>query len=405
MLKRMGNPEKALKFVHAAGTNGKGSVTYLTASLLSAAGYRVGRFSSPHLHSYLERFTIDGREIEAGDFIDYLDYIKGLARQMEAEGEEHPTEFEILTALAFQYFKDKQVDLAVMEAGLGGVYDSTNVVAPLVSVITSVDYDHTQLLGDTLTEIAENKAGIIKPGIPVVAGILPEEADRVVREEARRQNAPCFDRNLIRVAPYGQPGIEGQEICLDLAGEHMSGVYFGLAGNHQLENLRLSLAVVHLLRDYGFHLSPQILRKTLKSIKFPGRLEVICRNPLVIADAGHNPHAARALADSLNTILGPSRKVLLCGYLDDKDVVGALSYLGENTSKCIVSRPEGDRAEKWYRSAEVWKQLYPEVECHMREDIEKAVELGMELLKEDEYLLITGSFYLLDKARRQFTNA
>ncbi len=401
----MGSPEKDLKFIHVAGTNGKGSVTFITASLLSAAGYRVGRFSSPHLHSYLERFTIDGREINAGQFKEYLDHIQSLADKMVAAGEEHPTEFEVMTALAFQYFKDSEVDLAVIEVGLGGVYDSTNVIIPMVSAITGIDYDHTGVLGKTLAEIAENKAGIIKAKIPVVQGAMSEEARKVIQEKAHIEDAPCFDLDTIKVTPNGQPGIEGQDIDIDFAGLEIAKVHFGIPGDHQLDNLRISLAIIRLLENYAFQVPIPDLRIALTQMKFPGRLEVVSQDPLVIVDAGHNPQAARALSGSLNNILGERKKVLLCGYLDDKDAQEALLPLGINTSKCIVSRPEGERARNWNRVAEVWNKIYPGIECYRQENIENAVQLGLELLTGDEYLLITGSFYLLDRARRKFTNA
>ncbi len=404
LLQLMGSPEKGLKCIHVAGTNGKGSVTFITASLLSAAGYRVGRFSSPHLHSYLERFTIDGREIDAGRFEEYLDYIQSQVDKMIAAGEEHPTEFEVMTALAFQYFKDSEVDLAVIEVGLGGVYDSTNVIIPLVSAITGIDYDHTGVLGKTLAEIAENKAGIIKAKIPVVLGAMDEEARKVILEKAHLEDAPCFDLDTIKVNPHGHPGIEGQDIDIDFAGQEINKVRFGLPGDHQLDNLRISLAIIRLLENYAFVVPIPNLISSLKQIKFPGRMEVVSQDPLVIVDAGHNPQAALALAGSLNKILGERKKVLLCGYLDDKDASGALLHLGVNTSKCIVSRPEGDRARNWVRVAELWNKMYPGIECYRQENIENAVQLGLELLAGDEYLLITGSFYLLDRARRKFTN-
>jgi dihydrofolate synthase/folylpolyglutamate synthase len=404
-LELMGNPEKALKMVHVAGTNGKGSVTYLIASLLSAAGYRVGRFSSPHLHSYTERFTIDGQEIKLPRFKAYLDHIEEQVGQLLRVGKEHPTEFEIMTALAFQYFKDEEVELAVIEVGLGGVYDSTNVITPLVSVISSVGYEHTEVLGSSLEEIAQNKAGIIKTGIPVVIGSMPEEARKIIECQARALNAPCFNLDEIKVTLVRRPDIQGQEIDIDWAGQRIERVHFGLAGNYQLENLRLSLAAIMLLNESGFILTPQVLRDSLSHLKFPGRLEVLSRQPLVIADAAHNPHAAKALGESLNSILGAKKKILLCGYLDDKNAGEALAYLGENTSRCIVSRPESDRASKWNRVADEWNKIYPGTSCYVQEDIEKAVSLGVQLLDREEYLLITGSFYLLDRARRLFTIA
>lgn len=197
LLESMGNPHLKIPCVHIAGTNGKGSTSLLIAAILSCAGYRVGRFTSPHLHSYFERITINGQEIPGSDFVDYLDIIDNCVAHLTARGVEHPTEFEVLTAAAYQYFADQEVDIAVMETGLGGRFDSTNVIVPLLSVITSIDYDHTAILGNTIEEIAYNKAGIIKRKVPVLVGQLPEDALRVVKDYADDLQAPLYYDNEV----------------------------------------------------------------------------------------------------------------------------------------------------------------------------------------------------------------
>jgi len=400
----MGNPEKNLKCVHVAGTNGKGSVSLLIASIISEAGFKVGRFSSPHVHSYLERFTIDGQKISSRQLKDYLDLIQAKIDIMLSEGDEHPTEFEVLTALAFQYFKDNNVDLAVVEVGLGGLYDSTNVIIPLVSVISGIDYDHTSILGKTLQEIAANKAGIIKHKVPVVRGKMNGEAVKVIEEKAALKETIVYPPELVQVIAHGRPGLGGQDVDIYYDGMEIEQVRFALLGDYQLNNLAVSLTAVLVLGQHGYAVSTRDIINVLGRVKFPGRLEVVSQSPLVIVDAGHNPQASSAVAVALQHILPGRNKVLVCGCLDDKDADEILIHLGENTSKCIISRPEGNRSEDWRLVGELWNNIYPEIVCCMEEDIETAVKMALDLLSEDEFLLITGSFYLIDKARQLFVN-
>ncbi|HWP97179.1 MAG TPA: folylpolyglutamate synthase/dihydrofolate synthase family protein [Syntrophomonadaceae bacterium] len=393
LLEAMNNPEKGLKTVHVAGTNGKGSSCWMITSILIKAGYRVGSFLSPHICSYRERITVNGRCIEARDLNHYLDGVLDHVPALLKAGLDHPTEFEILTAMAFEYFRDQKVDIAVVEVGMGGRYDSTNVLTPLVSLITTIDYDHTAFLGSDLAQIAWNKAGIIKPEIPVVTGLLPDIAQTVIEEHCQSLHAPLYSSSMFGVQYHGQPDLS----LVDISGPDLAlrAVPFSLLGDYQLENLCSVLTVLQVLKNQGFSIPPGVIASTLDDLSFPGRMQVLNRQPLVIADAAHNPHGCRALAVSLHSLWPERPRVLVCGMLDDKDVRAALEALGPGTRVCIATRPEGERSGQWERLGSIWQELFPEKELHLVEDPLQACKLAMGILKADEYMLLTGSFYIL----------
>lgn len=399
----MGNPQLQIPCVHVAGTNGKGSTSLLISAILTCAGYRVGRFTSPHLHSYFERITIDGQEIGGCDFNNYLDTIENCIEKMLDHGEEHPTEFEVLTAVAYQYFADQKVDIAVMETGLGGRYDSTNVIEPLLSIITSIDFDHTAVLGNTLEEIAYNKAGIIKRRIPVLIGQLPEPALEVVMGYAADMEAPLYSSSMSRIVAGDLQTLTGQLIDILSPAHSLQQVWFSLPGAFQRENLACAITAVSILEDQGWIVNDQHILDALLNAYIPGRLEMVSRQPLVLVDAAHNPHAARSISRSLHDLLPDRNRVLVCGMVNDKDAWNTLQYLGKNTSRCIITRPQGERGSNWYRVYEAWKELFPDIPVEATENITEAVQQGMGSIKGNEYMLVTGSFYVLDRARRYFT--
>lgn len=401
----MDNPQQDLAAVHIAGTNGKGSTSLFIAEVISQAGYRVGRFTSPHLHSYRERFTINEQEISFEALKRYLDQVEAVIKKRLLQDSEQPTEFEILTAIAFLYFRDEKVDLMVLEVGMGGLFDSTNVIQPVVSVITGIAYDHTAFLGNTIEEIAFNKAGIIKSGVPVVTGIMPEAARQVICQQAFRQNAELVSADSIQMQQNKEPDLNGQSISLKSRYFNIACARFSLLGDYQLNNLACALGAVEVLMEHGFRVEEQHLLNALTAFKMPGRMEVLQEDPLVIGDVAHNPQGAQALADSLAHLLPGRSRILLCGFLDDKDVKLNLEALGNQTRIAVVSRPNSDRASHWQEAARIWRQLNPLQDVFVEENITAAVQKSLALLEPDEYLLITGSFYLLDEARQYFVRS
>ncbi|NMC27420.1 MAG: bifunctional folylpolyglutamate synthase/dihydrofolate synthase, partial [Syntrophomonadaceae bacterium] len=261
LLAELDHPEQGLAYVHVAGTNGKGSTSLMIAEILIAAGYKVGRYSSPHLHSYRERFTVNGEEIEDQVLWSYLEKTEKHIQVMLKRGEEHPTEFEVLTAVAFQYFAEQKVDVAVLEVGMGGTYDSTNVIQPLVSVITSVDFDHTAFLGSTLAEVAGNKAGIIKPVVPLVTGILGPEASQVISTRAADLGAAVYSSSNLQIATGAASSPEGQVVDIEGAGWYLPGLRFSLLGEYQLKNMAVAMTTINILRGLNFKIEADHVRQ------------------------------------------------------------------------------------------------------------------------------------------------
>ena len=402
LLISLGNPEANLKCVHVAGTNGKGSTSYIIANILQKAGYRVGRFTSPHVHSYRERFTLNGEAITAIELKTYLDKIESLICQKFRDDAARPTEFEVLTAIAFRWFEDKEVDIVLLEVGMGGIYDSTNVVIPEVSVITSIGLDHTSFLGNNLAEIAYNKAGIIKRQIPIVVGDIPKEALEVIEKIALQNDAPIYMANK-DILEVRDEDLSGYNLDINWGEDILENTLFTLLGTYQLDNLATALTVINLLIKQGYKVSLDNIRNGLGSTKMPGRLEVVSQNPLVVLDVCHNEEGARAVSNALLKLLPDKSRVMVCGIVDDKDAYSILKYLGQNTSKCIITRPEGRRGYNWDRLLPVWEELYPDILVTCEEDIKLAVKYALSQLNGKNYLLICGSFYIIDQARRLFT--
>ena len=400
LLQEIGSPQECKAFIHVAGTNGKGSVSLMLASILHKMGCKVGRYSSPHLTSYCERFTVNNVPITPDELNAYLEIIKAAIERMLAHGLPHPTEFEVLTAAAFLFFRDQNVDIAVLEVGMGGIYDATNVIIPLVSVITSISYDHTAFLGNTIEAIAWNKAGIIKSGVPVVVGNLPDEAQKTIEAQAVKLNSSIVSSQIIHVDLAEDPGLYGQMIRVSGAWDLAETLYFSLPGLYQLENLATALTALYCLTNRGLQISAAATREGLKNLSIGGRMQVLHEKPLVIADAAHNEGGSKALARSLAEILPGRNKVAVIGIVDDKDARNMLLSLGDRTRAVVFTRPEGDRSAKWKRLALIWQELFPDGEVYLQEDIGRAVKKGMHLLGDEDYLLVTGSFYVLRQACR-----
>ncbi len=398
LLQALGNPHQNLKAVHIAGTNGKGSTALIIAGVLTAAGYRTGRYSSPHVHSYCERFEIDDRAISPGQLHVYLEKVLKAARSLNSG--DFPSEFEILTAIAFLFFQEEGVDIAILETGMGGSYDATTAASPCLCVITGVDYDHTAYLGDSLPQIAANKAGIIKPGIPVVVGPMDEAARRVIEAWAGVMHSPVVPYSQAAVTPGERKDLSGQLINIEVGTHSIQAIWFSLPGLFQLRNLACAMTALSELEKMSFIITDEYIKSALGKLHTKGRLEMLSQDPLIICDVAHNRQAAQALKTALSELLPGREGVLLVGMVDDKDARGVLQILGPGCRYCVVTRPAGHRSRHWQRCAEVWQELFPDIPCRLEEDIETAVDLSRLLLSDQSYLLVTGSFYVIDKARQ-----
>ncbi len=410
LLKRLGKPERGLRVLHVAGTNGKGSVSRFLYEVLLANGYRTGLYTSPFLEVFNERIEADGRRISDGDAASLLRRVQGQAEAMIREGMESPTEFELITAMAFLYFREKQSEYVVLEVGLGGGGDSTNVIeAPLVSVITSVSPDHTDRLGSTLEEIAEAKAGIIKPGAPVVMNAGASEAARVIARRAYREGSVLWDVSRIPVT-VADEGLMGSTLSMELWGTAYDGVRISMGGRHQAENAKTALAALEILRRQGqVMLQRKKLYYGMEKARQPGRLEVISREPLIVLDGAHNEAGAAALAESLRRYLPDCRIRMVVGILADKDAEGILRELLTISQDFIATEPDSERRMTAGALCDIIRRGGGR--CRAVADPEQALEAalaevasaaaaGSDGEKMAEAVVAAGSLYLIGRLRR-----
>ena len=401
LLKLLGNPQDDLKIIHVAGTNGKGSVCRYIYSVLQAAGYKTGLYTSPFLEVFNERIELDGRYITDEDLAAYTDRVLDCAEKMVARGEHSPTEFEVVTAIAFLYFKEKGCDYAVMEVGLGGRGDSTNVCrSPLISVITSISYDHTDRLGNTLAEIAAEKAGIIKEGCPVVTSAEADEALKVIEEKAAECGSMYFETRHI---PYTvrAKSLEGISFDTVIQGVPFENIELSMLGEHQIKNAICALSALNILEERGnVNLHRDAVYRGLKAARQTGRFEVMSakdEKPIVVIDGAHNPDGASALRKAVNEYL-PGKKILMVtGMLADKDTESILKEFTAITDSFISTEPENPRkmdAESLKAEIEAMG-----ADCESFPDCREAVQAAAERGKNFDAVLYAGSLYMIGAIR------
>lgn len=398
LLKRMGNPESALRVVHVGGTNGKGSTTVMIARILREAGYRVGVFTSPHMHDYRERMVINGRMIAKEDVIAMIRKVRPHLEDMVAGGFEHPTEFEVSTALALLYFAEKNVDYAVIEVGLGGAIDSTNVVTPLISVITNVSMDHMDYLGADVVSIAKVKAGIIKPNSVVVTAAEDPDVIQVLRDQAKAVNVPLW---LVGEDVQWESKWSGElEQEFDLVGLHAnySKLRLRLMGLHQLRNAATAVTVCEVLQsDYSVTIPREAIYAGLREVEWIGRLELFSLKPKILLDGAHNVDGARALAQAL-PIYEREGLILCLGMLADKEREKVVQMLVPLADEIIIARPNSPRAGDWQALGKLAEAYGKPVTCI--EDPKEAVIFALSRVGEKDMLCVTGSIYMLADARQ-----
>ena len=396
---RLGDPQEKVPVVHIAGTNGKGStLAYLTA-ILKEAGYRVGSYSSPAVFAYRERFMMNGKMIAKSLFARLLNRVAGAAEEMADEGYAHPTAFEVETALAFCFFVEKKCDIAVVETGMGGLLDATNLIRkPLVSVLTSISMDHMQFLGKTIAKIAEQKAGIIKAGCPVVSAAQKEEAACVIAQEAAKKKAPLSVADVKNVSGI-RYGIQTQSF-------HYGGyrnLKISLGGVWQIENAVLAAETVRVLNGQGVSIGEDALRQGLVSAQWRGRLTILQKKPYVIADGAHNADAAEKLAQSLSFYFTNKSKVFIMGVLGDKDYEAIVNRMAPLAEQIIaVTPPENQRALPAYELAQEIRKINEHVTA--ADSLEEAVEMAYLLTPPDGVIVAFGSLSYLGKLEQVIRN-
>lgn len=429
LLTRLGQPDAGMKIVHVAGTKGKGSTSAMIAAMLTAAGFRTGLFSSPHLERIEERFAVDGLPCSAEELVALVNRLAPIVRAMDEEAAADgdaaggPTYFEITTAIALLHFVEQQVDAAVLEVGLGGRLDSTNVCLPVVSVITSISFDHTRQLGSTLAAIAREKAGIIKPGVPVVSGVIDAEPQAVIAEIAREHGC-----RLIQIGhdfDYEYVGAQraGVASSLKLAGarmnrawgahiaftysipgqdQHLENLALAMPGRHQAANAAVALAAIAELRHQGWCISNDAIRSGLSQAVMPGRVEIRWGDPVVVLDTAHNPASARALVDALAELPSAARSTLILSVSYDKDVLAIVRELAPHFDRMVVTQyRENPRAVP----AEELLKIVGQVSAGKPMEIvlcptpKSAWRFATESCVPGEWVCIAGSFYLAAELR------
>jgi dihydrofolate synthase/folylpolyglutamate synthase len=432
LLERLGNPQQRLKIVHVAGTKGKGSASATIASALSAAGMRTGLFTSPHLDAIEERIVFDGNPCSAAEFVKLVaelwPHVLAMDEAAAQQGGSGPTYFEITTAMALLHFAQVQAHAAVLEVGLGGRLDSTNVCQPVVTAITSISFDHTKQLGNTLTEIAREKAGIIKPGIPIVSGVTESEPARVIRSRAAELSAPLIELERDFDYRYHSPDSNHQAAAncdvthaaradrgqIDFHWQRTAereiwpAVELNLLGEHQGRNAAVALAVLCELRRAGWNLPEAAIRQGIRTTVLAARMEVVSRRPTVIVDTAHNVASIRAFVATLQSCFPPIRRTFLFGTTKDKDAAGMLAELLPACDEIVFTRylnnPRGVPPQELHELATAIlatssnEKLAPT--CHCFERPEEAWAWVQSRTTAEQLIGITGSFFFAAEMRR-----
>ncbi len=401
LLEILGNPQDELKVFHVAGTNGKGSTCKFIYSILQECGYKVGLYTSPYLEVFNERIEFDGEYISNEDLAEYTERVLVAVKKMTAAGMQSPTEFEVITAIAFLYFAEKKADFVVLEVGLGGRGDSTNVCKkPLISVITSISYDHTDRLGNTLAEIASEKAGIIKDGCPVVTSADSEEALAVLRQAAAERGSEYIQTRDLPCRIKSET-LAGSCFDLEIGEKTFENLEIGMIGEHQIRNAAAAVSALVKVAETGEAALPaQALRRGLRKAKQIGRFEIISgagKEPIYIIDGAHNPDGAKALREAVNRFCSGSKILMVTGMLADKDTDNILGEFLQIAGDFIVTEPDNPRRMPK-------EELGAKIEALGGNVIAagspaEAFEIARSMQEEYDVILTAGSLYLIGEIR------
>lgn len=400
LMNLLGGPHRAFRSIHIAGTNGKGSTAAALASILKESGLRVGLFTSPHLVSFTERIQINGKRITESEVIGYGSYIRNL---VETSGL-NPTFFELVTAMALYYFAENNIEWAVVETGMGGRLDSTNVIKPDITIITNISLDHCEFLGGSISDITREKAGIIKPEVPVITSSgLPDVINHLTNT-AESNNAPMhiygkdFSGTLLEM--------NDRQINFDYKGyDYLRELTAGVSGKYQIYNVSIAVRACEILNRKRLSISEDAIRIGLRNIKLEGRLEWVSESPPIIVDGAHNPAAADALTESLKDIFPDKKIILITGIMDDKDVKGILLPLIRSSESLILTRAKYERAappDKLENMVTVIKETgvdFSPASIHNTDTVAEAIGLAKTKCGKDSIILITGSFYTTGEAK------
>jgi dihydrofolate synthase/folylpolyglutamate synthase len=396
LLQVLGDPHHDLRVIHIGGTNGKGSVSAMMASVLQEDGYRIGLYTSPHLVSFTERIQINGTEIAWDEVVRLTDLLRG---RVEAEGiPQQFTFFDFTTALALHYFAHQEVDVSILEVGLGGRLDSTNVVRPLITVITNVERDHYQILGERIEDIAREKAGIVKQGIPLISGASQPEVINILEDVCSKHEAPM----RLKGRDFRGEQLTGRPLDFHGCRWHLKGIQLGITGSFQIENATVAVGALEALGERGYGVEKESIYRGLATVRWPGRLELVQKSPQILLDGAHNHAAARSLRKALQEDFDYRHLYMIMGIMEDKEVSAILSELAPLTNTLIASSPHNPRAMSAPQIAEIAQNYCNEVKVIA--DIGEGVDYVKKVAQKDDCVVVTGSLFTVGEARNHLLN-
>ncbi len=396
----LGNPQREFRSVHIAGTKGKGSTAAMMGNMLHAAGLRVGVYTSPHMIELRERIVIGDRMISESDMTRQLNRVAAAAKSLARD---EPTFFEIMTAVAFLHFAEEEVDIAVIEVGLGGRLDSTNIIRPEVCIITSISRDHEAVLGNTLERIAAEKAGIFKPGVPIVSAPQAPEVKRTLKKAADEVGAPIsFTGEEIEFSfRFESSRATGPHtrVCVITPTSRFEHLHVPLLGDHQAVNCALALAGISVLREKGFKVDDQKAIDGLARVRLPGRMEMVCESPRIMVDGAHNAASIRALMHAIGQNVPYDSMVVIFGCQGDKDIPGMLKYIQLGADKVIFTPVRSPRSADPQDLCAAYVELCGKM-AQVAGSLSEALEIATRAVTRDDLICICGSFYLVGQAKR-----
>jgi dihydrofolate synthase / folylpolyglutamate synthase len=397
MMERLGHPERRMKAIHVAGTNGKGSTVCYLRNILQEAGYSVGTFTSPYVEQFNERISVNGVPISDEEIVELVNVIKPLVEEVEQTELGAPTEFEVITAMAMYYFGKMNIqDVVIFETGLGGRFDSTNVIYPLISVITNIGFDHTHILGDTLREIAFEKAGIIKAGVPVITAVEQEEALQVIFEKAKAVKAKAYVLGSDFIIKDHEAIENGEQFSVDTLFSKYQDLTISMIGSHQVKNAALAVMAADYLRVYySFIIEEEALRSGLEKAQWIGRFEKVSDKPTIIIDGAHNEEGIKSLVDTIKAHYANKKIHVIFSALRDKPLEKMIQPLADIAASITFTSfdfPRAAKAEEMYEKCEHKNKAF-------NEDWKQVVSEKKKEIANEDVLLITGSLYFISEVR------